>query len=65
MAIMDFELTILSWHMTGNIIFVCDDKVAKRTIFWAIPMAPTYQSDSILVVGKVWCLGTTMTIVCG
>ena len=41
-AIMSFELTTFSLHKAGDARFVCNDKMAKRTIFWAIPMAPTY-----------------------
>ena len=41
-AIMAFEMTILSSHAAGDARFVCDDKMVKRTIFWAILMAPTY-----------------------
>ena len=41
-AIMAFELTILSSHAAGNARFMCDDKMVKRNIFRAILMAPTY-----------------------
>ena len=41
-AIMAFKMAILSSHAAGDAIFVCDDKMAKRTIFRAIPMAPSY-----------------------
>ena len=36
------RLTILSSHVAGDARFVCDDKMAKRTIFRAILIAPTY-----------------------
>ena len=39
---MAFELTILLSHAAGDARFVCDDKMAKRNIFQAILMAPTY-----------------------
>ena len=52
-AIMAFRLAILSSYVAGDARFVCDDKMAKRNIFRVILMAPTYQSYSLVVVGKV------------
>ena len=41
-AITAFGLAILSSHAIGDARFVCNDKMVKCNIFWAILMAPTY-----------------------
>lgn len=41
-AIIAFKLTILSSHKADNTRCMCNDKMAKQTIFEAIQMARTY-----------------------